>query len=290
MATPQIMTKEQTEQLAEKNMRQSLRVLMMQIASDTIGYKKTTEIDIRTWIVVLFGIMVQDRELTEARAPRYGNNTSDARNKLKILTGGADTGPPRYAYEQGYLARVEKGRHVAEASGAFGRYLGMVAKLAELEKKYPAVSAAGYIAMADLSLPQPTYFRINPDGTVGYPGQIPPASAESSAVTGAVIQVPTVVKPSSSSKSLGVVMPEYLRTAFAEAGIPESAYPAMLLKEQSEREKGAAADLAKAVQAQQNKERGPMGGTPVAPLVRKPPPVKTPVKPAKPPKYTGKKK
>ena len=85
-------------------------------------------------------------------------------------------------------------------------------------------------------------------------------------------------------------MPEYLRTAFAEAGIPESAYPAMLLKEQSERAKKAAADLAKAVQAQQDKERGPMGGTPVAPLVLKPPPVKTPVKPAKPPRYTGKKK
>ena len=166
MATPQIMTKEQTEQLAEKNMRRSLRVLMMQIASDTIGYKKPTETNIRTWIVVLFGIMVHARELTEARAPSYGSNTSDARNKLKILTAGADTGPPRYAYEQGYLARVEKGRHVAEASGAFRGYLGMVAKLAGLEKKYPAVSAAGHHAMADLSLPQPTYFRINPDGTV----------------------------------------------------------------------------------------------------------------------------
>jgi len=166
----------------------------------------------------------------------------------------------------------------------YNLYSGWIAKLKQLETQYESVLNADAVARAALASEDPSYKINYSDGTI-IKNDVSAASAAVSAAIGGGL-------PGMANGGLGTLNAAQLadlRNVLAkEQG--EKNKVADGLKEKSEREAKAASNLAKAVQAQQDKERGPKGGTPVAPLVRKPPPVKTPVKPAKPPKFTGKKK
>ena len=166
----------------------------------------------------------------------------------------------------------------------FNIYSGWIAKLKQLETQYPAVLNADAVARAALASEDPSYKMDYRAGTIIKTDVSAASAAVSTAIGGGL--------PGMANGGLGTLNAAQLADLRATLNkeAEKKAEIAAKLKDKSDREKKAAADLAKAVQEQQDKERGPMGGTPVAPLVSKPPPVKTPVKPAKPPKHTGKKK
>jgi hypothetical protein len=242
----------------------------------------------------ILGIKILIRELvdTEARLrpANYNATLLQLQTSLdslsinpKIVNNMSNVNNPIYKWKANMLGQAE---------AAFIRYIGSLAELKRLEKRYPAVVNADYKVRADLASPNPNY-KISSSGTIISPGATP--SAASSAVSAAVVQVSGALAESnaSSNRTLtsssakpasGVVIPAYLRTAFAEAGIPESNYPAMLLSDQSSTASKTARDLevgkrnlADSLERQQYETKGPQGFTPVPGIPPKPTVVKTPL-------------
>ena len=231
-------------------------------------------VSVKQLAVALLNMMIQDQEDIES-----------GRRRIVLAAFGGE------AVAKQAAKMVEMGKDLQANGGnignAFTQYSGALVRLKELEERFPSVVDADPEVRAGLVAWNNPPYKINyTDGTIIKNDRY--VSPESAAVTAAI----GGGLPGAEFGGLGALnaaqLADLKNVLAKEQG--EKNKVADRLKERSEREKKAAADLAKAVQAQQDKRRGPIGGTPVAPLVRKPPPVKTPVKPAKPPKYTGKKK
>jgi len=227
------------------------------------------EASLKQLAVTLLNLMITRKENFESGRSR--DPRAEKTEAAKIVKMGKDLGP----------------RNGGSVTSAFNQYSGRVTHLKRLEERYPSVVDADPEVRAGLVATNNPPYKINySDGTIIKNDRY--VLPESAAVTAAI----RASLPGAEFGGLGGLSAAQLadlrNVLDKEQG--EKNKVADGLKEKSEREAKAARDLAKAVQAQQDKERGPMGGTPVAPLVLQPPPVKTRFQPPKPPKHTGKKK